>query len=81
MQNTKQGQRLPFPQAVGRCTCCSVNICTIPANCALCGRGAEVPAGDLEGSAKDLGANKLRHDDLVAEAAREEEVIQQRDVL
>lgn len=30
----------------------------------LCRSGAEVPAGDLEGSAKDLGANKVRHDDL-----------------
>ena len=30
----------------------------------LRGSGAEVPAGDLEGSAKDLGTYKLGHDDF-----------------
>lgn len=31
--------------------------------------GAEIPAGDFEGCAKDLGTYKLRHGDLIAEAA------------
>ena len=38
------------------------------------GVGVEVPAGDLEGCAKDLGTNEFGHNDLVAEAGREEEI-------
>ena len=34
-----------------------------------CKCGAERPAGDFEGGAKDLGTHKLRHDDQEAEAA------------
>lgn len=37
------------------------------------GVGGEVPAGDLKGSAKDLGTYEFGHDDLVAEAAGEKE--------
>ena len=33
------------------------------------GAEAEVPAGDLEGCAEDLGTYKFRHDELVAEVA------------
>lgn len=60
-RSTRQGQRLPSRPVVGRYTCSRVNS-------ARCWSGDEVPAGDLEGRAKNLGTYKFGHDDLMAEA-------------
>ena len=63
--NTRQVQRLPSPQVVGRCTCFGVSKCqeTVREN--------EAPAGDLESRAKDLGTYKLGHNDLLHETSGE----------
>jgi len=61
--STKPAQKLPCRRVADLCTCSSVNRMT-ECWCHL----IELPAGDLEGGAKDLGPYKLRHLDTMAEA-------------